>query len=287
MKAEEYLNKVLAEQSLSDEDGEVKAMQKERGRVEKLLTDSFKESDPTIRYGGSYTKGTMIRAHYDLDMICYFKHDDEAAGETLEDIYNNVRKALQNDYFVEEKTSALRLLSKQKVSFHIDVVPGRFTDEKNEDVYLHQTTGKKERLKTNIDKQIMHVVNSGRVDEIKLIKFWKTRRSLTLKTFVLELVVIEALKGTKETTLEKRLIALWKKLKEDINSLKIEDPANPTGNDLSSLFDSSTKLILSAEASNALSLAEAGKWEGIFGTVAEQRSPQVAIPAIQAKPWSW
>jgi hypothetical protein len=287
MKAVEYLNKVLAEQSLSDEDEEVKAMQEERGRVEKLLTDSFEESDPTIRYGGSYKKGTMIRAHYDLDMICYFKHDDEAAGETLEDLYNNVRKALQNDYFVEEKTSALRLLSKQKVSFHIDVVPGRFTDEKNEDVYLHQTSGKKERLKTNIDKQIKHVVNSGRVDEIKLIKFWKTRRSLSLKTFVLELVVIEALKGTKETMLEKRLIALWKKLKEDINSLKIEDPANPTGNDLSSLFDSSTKLILSAEASNALSFAEAGNWENIFGPVAQQRSPQIAIPAVQAKPWSW
>ena len=70
-------------------------------------------------------RSTLIREYYDLDAICYFPHDDTAAGETLEDIYNNVEKALSTTYYVDRKTSALRLKSRDPQSFakdfHIDV----------------------------------------------------------------------------------------------------------------------------------------------------------------------
>ena len=60
----------------------------------------------------------MVKATYDLDLICYFRHDETAAGETLEDIYENTRKALEADYWVEPKASALRLKERNlKVDF--------------------------------------------------------------------------------------------------------------------------------------------------------------------------
>jgi tRNA nucleotidyltransferase (CCA-adding enzyme) len=160
MDTTEYLIQILKQESLTNESAEIKAIWKERENVERILLGQFNESKPTIRYGGSKAKGTMIRSNYDLDITCYFDRDDNKAGTTLEEIFNNVQKALETEYFVVRKTSALRLESKSAstkgIYFHIDVVPGRFIDEEkvSDDVFLHQTMGEKVRLKTNLQKHI-------------------------------------------------------------------------------------------------------------------------------------
>src|SRR3990172_6734341 len=105
----EYLLAILRQQTLAPESTELKALQDERGKVEKLLREYFLKSSPTIRYGGSKAKGTMIKKAYYLDIICYSAHDDTGAGETLEEIYKNTKKALEGSYWIEEKPSALRL----------------------------------------------------------------------------------------------------------------------------------------------------------------------------------
>src|SRR2546428_13535865 len=137
MTTNDFLAKVLAAQTLSDDSEELKTLQERRAEVEKVLRDHFEDCSPTIRYGGSKAKGTMIKEAYDLDIICYFPHEDTSAGETLEDIYHNVRKALEAEYWVEQKPSALRLRDRDpqnfKVDFHIDVVPGRYTDDTKTD----------------------------------------------------------------------------------------------------------------------------------------------------------
>src|SRR6266513_1722782 len=200
MTTKDYLTKVLASQTLADDSDELKALQEQRAKVEQLLRDRFKDSSPTIRYGGSKAKGTMIRDAYDLDIVCYFPHDDTSAGETLEDIYNNVRTALATAYVVEPKGSALRLKDSSEktrgVDFHIDVVPGRFTDDKKSDAFLYRSTGEKKRLKTNLDVHIKHVKDSGVIEAIRLVKLWKVRNGLSIKNFVLELAVIKLLNGT-------------------------------------------------------------------------------------------
>jgi len=93
-----------------------------------------------------------------LDIPCYFENEGDDAGSSLEDVYKNTRKALEKKYIVTPKTSALRLLSNSNQSrgtyVHVDVVPGRFTDDKKEDCYLHVSNGDKSRLKTNLDIQI-------------------------------------------------------------------------------------------------------------------------------------
>ena len=132
----EYLQTVLKSQDLADDSAELKALTARRKDVEALLRSAFPDSSPTIRYGGSKAKGTLIKESYDLDIVCCFPHDDTTAGETLEDIYNNVAAALEKDYAVERKRSALRLRDKDLVDFHIDVVPGRFTDDSKTDCFL-------------------------------------------------------------------------------------------------------------------------------------------------------
>ena len=128
MTPNEYLSKILDEQTLAEDSDELKQLRERRQDVEDLLRADF-GSSPTIRYGGSKSKGTMIKEAYDLDVICYFPRDDDDAGGTLESIFENVKKSLAKKYIVVPKTSAIRLQGQNYQDFHVDVVPGRFVDD--------------------------------------------------------------------------------------------------------------------------------------------------------------
>lgn len=299
MTTNEYLAKVLRAQTLQEGSDELKTLQERRAEVEKHIRAAFEKSSPTIRYGGSKAKGTMIREAYDLDVISYFANDDTAAGETLEAIYNNVKEALGKHYLVIPKTSALRLTDPNPTSlgidFHIDVVPGRFTDASKTDAYLYLSTGDKCRLKTNLDMHIMHVRDSGVTDAIRLVKLWKVRNGINLKSFGLELLVIKLLRNKKNMGLVAQLEHIWTELRDGIDDLTIEDPANPTGNDLSALLNDSVKAGLVAVSRRTLSLLEQSGWDAVFGPVEEEKGThkkedlvRVAVASVTtpSKPWS-
>ena len=298
MTTNEYLQDVLASQQLADESKELKELQKHRADVEKLLRNAFEDSSPTIRYGGSKAKGTLIKDAYDLDVICYFPNDDTSAGESLEDIYNNVRKVLEKGYFVIGKNSALRLQNlDQKAAnrdFHIDVVPGRYTDDTKSDCYIYQASAEKSRLKTNLDVHISHVKDSGVVDAIRLLKLWKVRKSLPVKQFVWELLIIQLLKGKKSKGLAEQLEHVWTEIKDAEEPMKVEDPANPSGNDLSKALDSGIWQTLSSAATATLRTIENSGWEAVFGPTKKSEGEEkvcavtqaVGAAAIRTKPWS-
>ena len=279
METEAYLQSVLKSQTLAPDSQELKDLQKHRANVEETLREHFDECFPTIRYGGSKAKGTMIRESYDLDIICYFPHDDTEAGETLEEIYNSVREALSGKYLVEPKASALRLKALDQknsgVDFHIDVVPGRFTDDSKTDAFLYQVSGEKKRLKTNLDVHICHVKDSGFTEAIRLLKLWKVRNGLRVKNFPLELFTIDLLKYKKTAALEKQLKHVWEKVRDEMDEISIEDPANPTGNDLTGLLSPAIREALSSVAKATLEAIERSGWEAVFGPVEEEKDENV------------
>lgn len=292
----EYLEGILKEQSLADDSSEIKDLRKRRSDVEGLLKEEFNESAPTIQYGGSYAKKTMIKEHYDLDIISYFAHDADSAGETLKEIYDNVASALDEKYYIDKKKSAIRLRGKDddvfKVDFHIDVVPGRYTDDKRQDVFIYQHGAEKERLKTDLKKHISHIRDSGLTDAIKLLKLWNTRRSLGVKTFILELMVVKLLSDDKSKSLEKQLTKFWDKIVDAKGNVVVEDPANPSGNDLSEFNDSHQQSVLESNARNTLNTIENDGWEAIFGKLSEEEDKSAAYSGIAVqtsqltKPWA-
>lgn len=293
MKVNEYLEAVLRDQTLPANGEELKTLREHRKKVEALLQREFEGSRPTIRYGGSMAKGTMIKAAYDLDLPCYFAHEDNGAGNTLKAIYGNVKSVLDKDYSTEPKTSAIRLrAASDRSDFHIDVVPGRFVEGKDGDVFVYQAGTEKERLKTNLDTHIEHIRDSGVVEAIRLIKYWRERNWLSLKTFVLELLVVDLLKRRKNASLEKQLTHIWTEFRDNADDLAVEDPANPTGNDLSGYLDN-VRFGLAATARVALAHVEAGDWEAIFGKVEEENREErvaslgriAATVTTREKPW--
>lgn len=272
MTPNEYLAKVLSAQTFDADSAELKDLQARRAEVEQHLRSHFAESSPTIRYGGSKAKGTMIKECYDLDIVCYFEHDDSGGGETLEDIYNNVCRALEDEYLIEKKSSAVRLkdasAEKHGADFHIDVVPGRFTDAEQADAFLYISSGEKRRLKTNLDVHIAHVKGSGVIDAIRLMKLWKARNRLGVRNFILELTVIELLKSKKTAGIADQVEHVLKQLRDNIDDIVIKDPANPEGNDLSRLFADASQA-LSSDASRTLDLIRDSSWEAVFGEIDE------------------
>lgn len=291
-KKEKHLDKVLASQRFKEGDDELKDLRSHREDVEKLINDAF-GNKPKIRYGGSKAKGTMIKASYDLDLICYFASGDESGGKTLKDIYKNVKAALEESYTVEEKRSALRLRSTDDdIDFHIDVVPGRFTDDDEQDAYLFQAEGEKNRLKTNLDTHIKHVRNSGHADVIAILKLMVVNYNLTkVKTFVLELAAIDVLDGADTSDLTERVELVLTAFRDDIGNITVKDPANPEGNDLSGIWSDQAKTELEETATHVLEVVEDDGWESVFA-LEEDEAAEADVKEAAAKvkggskPWA-
>lgn len=276
MTPQKYLEQIISQQTLAEDGTEMKALNEEKTKVENLIMREFKDSNPTIKIAGSIAKGTAIKDSYDLDVCTYFSYDDTDCGTTLKDIYNNVKACLEKEYSVIPKPVALRLQSKLQgtfgVDYHIDVVPGRFVDESRGDCYLHISSGEKKYFKTNLKVHLNCIRTSELIEQIKLLKLWKTRCGLSIRTFILELLVIKILKNSTATSLEDYLVEFWTEVKDNIFNIAIEDPANPNGNDLSDIFDDTIKQQLKDAAERTLELISRNRWEEVLGQVKQTES---------------
>lgn len=295
MSANAYLNNVLAGQTVPDDSAEMKELQTHRAEVEAVIRGAFGGASPTIRYGGSKAKGTLIRESYDLDIVCYFPNGEDGAGATLKEIFENVGQALAKQYAVSPKTSALRLLSNDmnRRDFHIDVVPGRFTDETKTDCFLFQNGANKERLKTNLQVHIDLIKGAGITPALRLLKLWRVRHGIMLKNFVWELLCIRLLASMNGRPLEEQALHVLQTIAASENEIAVEDPANPQGNDLMPVL-SGLWLPLRAAAAQTVQTVENSGWEAIFGRVANVEAADresrlmAAAAAVSApsKPWS-
>lgn len=291
------LHALLGAQRIPQDSPEMQELQGHRAAVETAIRAAFPAAKMSIRYGGSKIKGTMIKERYDLDIIAYAHHDEKGLGGTLQEIFENTGRALSLAYFVEPRTSALRLYAKQNSMrgnrLHIDVVPGRFVDESCGDTFLHQNDGQKSRLKTNLQVHIDHIRNSGVIDGLKLGKLIRVRHDLDIKQFALDLLIIELLKGKQGDSLDNQLTSVLSSFAEAESLPAIEDPANPTGNDLSGLLGANILSELKIVGTSMLKSAEQSGWAKAFGepddlgpartTVITRAAESVDAPT---KPWT-
>jgi hypothetical protein len=298
MTTTEYLKEVLKLQELPEDGPELEALEDHRADVEKLLLETFSESNPTIAYGGSKAKGTLVKESYDLDLICYFPNGENGAGATLKEIYANVAKILQKSYVTELKNSSIRLHNLDTKAanrdFHVDVVPGRYSDDTATECYINQNDSDKDRLKTNLTVHIEHVKNSGVIPAIRLLKLWKVRKQIRLKQFVWELLVIKLLTDIKKSSPEDQLRHVLETIRDSDEPIHVEDPANPSGNDLSKVIDDIWP-VLRSHAEATMRTVDSSGWESVFGSVQKTASSSsrataltqaASTAAVRTSPWS-
>ena len=289
MKANEFLEKVLESQNLSD--NQLDTLKSHREEIEEYLREKYGQ-EPSIRYAGSKAKGTMIAESYDLDITCYFPSNNDSS---LKELHDSVEKTLSEGYRVIHKASAIRIKKvddEVETDYHVDVVPGRFVDGKDGDVFLHVSYGDKERIQTNLETHISFVETSKCQDIIKLVKLWKVRNNVPLKTFVLEILVVETLSGSKsKDDLARSLRSVLEEIGDKIGTIKLVDPAN-SNNIVSETLERSEKEIIASKAKKALKILEENEndellaWKKIFDeeTEAEKWVGPTVINNPQ-KPW--
>ena len=277
----EYLDAVLRDQTLVPGGHELTELERQREKVVAILATKLPIAQP--RNGGSWAKGTMNLEIYDLDLPTYFPHDDDDAGETLEEIYDAVADAMSEDYFVERRRSALRLRDKDgQADTHIDLVPGRFFDAAEGDAWIYQNNADKCRLKTNLDVHIAHIRDSGVRPAIRLMKLWNVRESVGMKTFVLELLVVDLLKARKSSSLTSQLRYVLEQFRDHAESLTVTDPANGNNDLTPALAHVKPRLMLAAK--QTLAKVEKDGWQSIFGPMKVEDKRAAAIRVAAAVP---
>ncbi|MEJ8802815.1 nucleotidyltransferase domain-containing protein [Pontibacter sp. H249] len=220
-----------------------------RDKVKDALCEEYGSDIVKIINSGSYSKFTAINTKFDLDLCVHFKREK---FKTLKEMHDTIYEFLKKEY--KKTDDDLVKVRKQKVSvglkFNVDgddvlfdVTPGRKlasdsnSDENDIKLYLNiedDPTSKK----TNIHKQLEKI--SGRANEretIKLIKVWKFNHDHDLKSFLVELLTMEAFDQAEDVPR-----GLWARLKmslefirDNIKTISLKDPGNSNNNVADSL----------------------------------------------------
>jgi hypothetical protein len=132
---------------------------------------------------------------------------------------------------------------------------------------LHQTAGDKARLKTNLRVHVSHIKGSGHTDVIQLIKVWRFRAGIDIKTFPLELAVIAALVESKSVGLDLRFRDTLTCFRDNIDDLK-------------EVFGDTQKEALKTAAKLALDMEADGGWESVLGTLQSSVSRNESVRRI-------
>jgi len=252
MTNEQYFQNVLAGQSLTA--GDTNALRSLRDQIQAQLSNF--QGSPRFYYGGSYGKDTIIRASYDLDLVMYWPHD---CGFSLADIFNAVGAELRKHWKVVQQKNVAWALPFEG-GFHVDVVPGRAMDSGFKYANLYRSTAGSS-LQTSIKVHIDAVRKSGRRELIRLLKLWKVRQNVPVKSFILEILGVEGAKGTSVTNLEPQLAAALAHIRDRILAANIVDPAN-SNNNLGASMTAQEKLATRNAAAAAIA---ARTWNEVFG----------------------
>jgi hypothetical protein len=238
-----YFENLLTDQTLTS--GQLSTLRDLRNDIQAQL--SVLQGGPRFYYGGSFAKNTMIRARFDLDIVMYWPH--VATSYTLGGIYQAVGGVLKKHWTVTPRNVCWEIPFQG--GFHIDVVPGRALDATFIEANLHrQDTGT--TLKTSLKKHIKHVRDSGRVPAIRLMKLWRHRRQVPFKkSFLLEVMTIEACKGIPFGDYSQQLGASLRFIRDNILTRNFYDPAN-NSNSLTDDLDQTSKIGIKRAAEAAL-----------------------------------
>jgi len=175
-----------------------------------------------VQYSGSFAKGTTIRGGTDVDLFISLRHN---ANDSLHHAYNSLYNALNRWKLNPRKQNVSIGLTLR--GLNIDLVPARKHQGATQDHSLYRSrTGS--WTKTNVDRHIQIVRNSGLQAEIRAMKVWRQLHGLEFPSFYLELATIQALPRHLRTELASNIWRVFHWLVAELKQRRLLDPANPS-----------------------------------------------------------
>ena len=207
-----------------------------------------------IKLSGSSAKNVVVSGEADTDLFISLKSD---TPQDLKTIFESLATKLQqNGYPVSKRTVAIQTQSNGQ---KIDLVPGKVqSGVQNCHSLYNSDTGN--WLQTNIDEHINAVKNSGRLDEIRVLKIWCKCHALKFPSLYIELIIFEALYNKNKGQLAINVWTILEYLRDKFVDKRIEDPSN-SNNILSDYL--LTKQQKEAIARKAGECLKAQFWENI------------------------
>ncbi|MDR1247399.1 MAG: hypothetical protein LBK57_10310 [Clostridiales Family XIII bacterium] len=193
-----------------------------------------------IKLSGSRAKGTAISLSSDMDMFISLSSTNTAS---LGSVFNSLYSYFNDLYTCRKQNVSIRVTySNTKV----DLVPGKRQDRYSNDHGLYKSK-QDSWTKTNIDKHISMVKGSNLIIEIAAAKIWRERHGLDFPSIFLELATLEALKNRGTTDHDANFLTLLEYFRDNIQTVRIVDPAN-TNNVISSDLSATAKQTISSQA---------------------------------------
>lgn len=196
-------------------------------------------------FSGSLAKGTGISLSTDADI---FLSLSSTTPGTLSDMYETLCNAVASAGFPVRKQDVS--VGTTVNGYSIDLVPGRRQSQYGNDHSLYRNrTGS--WTKTHVQTHIALVSGSGRTDEIRILKTWRTRHGLRFPSFYLELAVLDALHYARHGDIAANVWRSLEYLRDKIQTIRFIDPAN-TNNIVSEDCTASEKAAIALQATVSL-----------------------------------
>lgn len=173
-----------------------------------------------IKKSGSRAKGTAITVTSDYDLFVSLSKDTSLS---LKDIFNSLYDLLsKNGYNARKQNVSIGIST---ASHKIDITPGKkYAGNTNyHSIYKNKVDS---WTQTNIDLQINTVINSGRVNEIILLKIWRYLNNISFPSMYLELIILDALYNRSKNDFANNVLEIYKYLRDNIVDKTVYDPSN-------------------------------------------------------------
>lgn len=250
MTANEYLNQVLLQYKPADLSTHISTIL----HLKTNLVAWANTCHLGVLDSGSRAKGTAISLASDVDYLVSLTSacNDGAEGGSLKATYESLYETLKTHYpnaEIRKQNVSVRIKIN---SLEIDITPAKkMAGNTNYHNLYSSKTGT--RKQTNIQKHINEVGQSGRTNEVKLLKIWRELHHLDMPSIYLEFLLINEILLNKslasESLSDNFLFALQELGKDENNPLfkRVVDPAN-SNNILSDLLSNSEKILIISKA---------------------------------------
>ncbi|HBO1087825.1 TPA: hypothetical protein ACWMDK_000564 [Pseudomonas aeruginosa] len=207
----------------------------------------------SINPSGSFSKGTAVHGGTDVDI---FVSLTSTLTTPLKDIYDTLFNALSGAGYVPRRQNVS--IGITVGNYKVDVTPARRHDQTGNyhSLYSNKTGS---WLQTNVSEHIRIISQSGRLEEIRLLKVWRNRLGFDFPSFYLELFTLDALSGRRVGNLSPNIVTVLEAIRDNVASRTLIDPAN-TNNIVSNTLNATEKAMLAQAARNAL----ASNWNQVF-----------------------
>jgi Nucleotidyltransferase domain len=193
---------------------------------------------------GSFAKGTANRSGTDIDLFISLSQN---TTETLKQIYDKLfSRMTQKGYTPKRQNVSINV---NVNGYDVDLVPARRQDGFGQDHSLFRRKADT-WTKTNVATHILHVSQSGRTQEARIVKLWRNQKRLDFPSFYLELSVINALSGSR-ASLSDNVWKVFQYLRDSFSTAGVVDPAN-TNNIISDDLTAAERGSVKAAAERAL-----------------------------------